>query len=341
MVHLPRAPQTTGSLRLPNAIQPPTGLLPKARAIQKEYPQVRDTGYNVIGQSDAAVALPIAETPTDIGEVGPQAEDQRGYGANQRNESDDSGGEDEADYGDDGNLGFEELFDEVEEEVMEEEEMDVPNVRPAGQFDDGDDEFDEDYLHTVQALDSFGYGILSSLSRQEAISLALFCAKIKSKSPRQGYQEYQDIVDSLLNERPMDIRTIHKLLERKTGIRHVQYQVCDNNCYCYAEKPDAESCPECGTPRRKAGLGRRKTFECIDLIHLLRLRYSDPSSAAQYQVYVNALHQNPAPKVHRDIWDGKLMEELRRKGMFLLGTDLAFLCSTDGVNLFRKGISSM
>jgi len=40
----------------------------------------------------------------------------------------------------------------------------------------------------------------------------------------------------------------------------------------------------------------------------------------------------------RDFWDGKLFQKLQAAGMFLDYRDLAFFCSTDGVNLFRKGI---
>jgi len=115
------------------------------------------------------------------------------------------------------------------------------------------------------------------------------------------------------------------LLERKTGIKHVRYQVCENGCYCYAEKPDAETCPECGAPRPAEF--KKKTFDFIDVVYLLRLQYSDAAVATRFQAYRSKLQAHNDGSI-RDIWDGKLVEKIRAEGMLLENTDLAFLCST-------------
>jgi len=194
---------------------------------------------------------------------------------------------------------------------------------------------EDDNAELVAALELFGYGILSCLTNSEAISLALFITKIQNTTPRHGYQDYQELLNALLAAHTLDIRTVHSLLERKTGIKHIRYQVCENGCYCFARTPHAEFCPVCETPRPQKF---KKTFDCIDLVHLLRLHYSHPATAAQFQEYRESLRVDCSDGQHiRDFWDGKLFKHLHRLGMFLDDRDVAFLCSSDGVNLFRKG----
>jgi len=200
-----------------------------------------------------------------------------------------------------------------------------------GNSEDGED----DYTELVEALESFGYGILSCLTNSEAISLALFITKVQNTTPRHGYQDYQELLNALLASHTLDIRTVHSLLERKTGIKHIRYQVCEKGCYCFAKTPQATSCPVCTTPRPQKFM---KTFDCIDLIHLLRLHYSHRTTAEGFQDYRESLRVDGNDGHHiRDFWDGKLFKHLHRLGMFLDGRDIAFLCSSDGVNLFRKG----
>ena len=174
------------------------------------------------------------------------------------------------------------------------------------------------------------------MTHAEAVSLALYIAKIQSKAPHQGYKEYQDLLQCLLAERPYDIRTVQALLERKTGIKQIRHQVCENNCYCFAEKPTLHACPECGTPRSLSRV--TKTFDCLNLIHLFRLRYSHPATAIQFQLYRTSLRTQADNRDLRDFWDGKLAQKLHADGLFADDRELVFLCSTDGVNLFRKGM---
>ena len=194
-----------------------------------------------------------------------EAEDEPGFGANQKPDpvEEERQNDNKDDVTDDNN---EDIFVDPGEENIHGGGLEIPDL----QLQEPDD---SEYNGLVEALDLFGYGVLSFLTRPEAVSLSLFLAKIQCKAPRQGYREYQDILRCLLAERPMDIRTVHAMLERKTGIKHLRYQVCNNGCYCFAEEPEAEACPECGEARRPVTKDS-KTFDCIDLLHLLRLQYS-------------------------------------------------------------------
>jgi len=194
-----------------------------------------------------------------------EAEDEPGFGANQKPDpvEEERQNDNKDDVTDDNN---EDIFVDPGEENIHGGGLEIPDL----QLQEPDD---SEYNGLVEALDLFGYGVLSFLTRPEAVSLSLFLAKIQCKAPRQGYREYQDILRCLLAERPMDIRTVHAMLERKTGIKHLRYQVCNNGCYCFAEEPEAEACPECGEARWPVTKDS-KTFDCIDLLHLLRLQYS-------------------------------------------------------------------
>src|SRR3954465_684556 len=73
----------------------------------------------------------------------------------------------------------------------------------------------------------------SLLSLQELTSLALYKAKCFNNITRDGHKAYCDIFTATNPEPPLDIRTIERLLQRSTGIAHVRYDCCKNNCVCF------------------------------------------------------------------------------------------------------------
>ena len=122
-----------------------------------------------------------------------------------------------------------------------------------------------------------------------------------------------------------------------TGVAHVSYDVCINNCICFAEHPEQLSCPLCGEARyRRVGHKDipRKTFDYIPVQHRL---YSDPKAARDLKSYRKKLEDTAEGDVLRDFWDAKLCAELKKKGILTDPRSLAFYFSTDGVCLFRKG----
>ena len=98
------------------------------------------------------------------------AEDEDSFGANQPLESDEDIDEDIEDHIDDPeyNNALIDLLDE-NVQVLHSEEPEDP---------------DDNNLGLIEALDQFGYGVLSCLTKAEAVSLALFIAKVQSKAPR-------------------------------------------------------------------------------------------------------------------------------------------------------------
>jgi hypothetical protein len=281
--------------------------------------------------TSATKRLPETNLESDILDSYHDADDEDGFGANQQCESDAESSALEDELMDEDNL------DSMLEDVTcdSEDDLNFPDTGTGTPAPHNLDPDDDDNYHVLEALELFGYGVLSCLTHIEAVSLALYIIKLQSNAPCRGYQEYQELLQCLLSERPFDIRTVHTLLERKTGIKYIQYQVCENNCHCFAEKPNADACPECGTPRPKKF---NKFFECLDMIHLYRLWYSHSATAIQFQVYKASLRTSNEHQELRDFWDGKLVQKLQAEGFFADDRDLAFLFSTDGVNLFRKGM---
>ena len=99
------------------------------------------------------------------------------------------------------------------------------------------------------------------------------------------------------------MRTIHKAVQTLTGVVHVSYDVCVNNCICFAEYPQQLQCPLCGEARYLR-IGHkdvpRKTFDCIPVQHRPRLLYSDPKIALQLNSYRKKLEDSAEGDLLRD-----------------------------------------
>ena len=138
----------------------------------------------------------------------------------------------------------------------------------------------------------------------------------------------------------LDLHTVHKAIQSLTGVAHTSYDVCVNNCICFADCPDQINCLSCGEARYHRVAQKdtaRKTFDYIAVQHRLRLLYSDPKMAQQLKSYRKRLEESAEGNVVRDFWDAKLCAELKKKGVLNDPRSLAFYFSTDGVFLFRKG----
>ncbi|KAI5791147.1 hypothetical protein EDC01DRAFT_616322, partial [Geopyxis carbonaria] len=70
-----------------------------------------------------------------------------------------------------------------------------------------------------------------------------------------------------------------------TGIQAIKFDVCKNNCVCYAGYSDHTSCPVCALPRCDPQSSKPwRSFSYIPLLHRLALRYADLS-------YVQRIHK--------------------------------------------------
>ena len=190
-----------------------------------------------------------------------------------------------------------------------------------------------------KATVDFDYEHLACLTPQEATSIALYKGKIEYNVTHDAYKYFCKVVSKRTKLHILDLRTIHKAIQCLTGVAHVSYDVCINNCICFAEYPEQLSCPLCGEARYRC-IGHkdipRKTFDYIPVQHCLRLLYSDPKAARDLKSYLKKLEDTAEGVVLRDFWDANLCAELKKKGILTDPRSLAFYFSTDGVCLFRK-----
>lgn len=76
------------------------------------------------------------------------------------------------------------------------------------------------------------------------------------------------------------------------------------------------------------------------MFHRHCLWYANLDRAKELKAYKKTLFEKTESEASlRDFWDRKLDKSLLSKGMFTDIRDVAFYFSTDGVNLFRKGMS--
>ena len=174
------------------------------------------------------------------------------------------------------------------------------------------------------------------------MSIALYKVKMKNNVTRDGHKNYSRVFSEQSKFPCLDVRTVHKIIRSATGVAHVSYDVCVNNCVCFVKYPEQHTCPSCGEARyHRVGLKDvpRKTFDYIPVQHRLRLLYSDPKMARQLKSYRKMLEDtaDASGNILRDFWDAKLCAELKKKGILTDPRSLAFYFSTDRVYLFRKG----
>ena len=191
-----------------------------------------------------------------------------------------------------------------------------------------------------EATVDFDYKNLVPLTPQLATPIALYRGKIEYRITCDAFKYFCRVVSKRTKFPILDLRTIHKAVQTLTGVVHVGYDGCANNCIHFAEYPQQLQCPLCGGARYRR-VGHKdvpwKTFDYIPVQHLLHLLYSDPGIAHHLKSYRKKLEDSAEGDVLGDFWDAKLCAELKRKGILNDPRSLAFYFNVDGVCLFRKG----
>ena len=137
---------------------------------------------------------------------------------------------------------------------------------------------------------------------------------------------------------------VRKALEEYTQIKHIRIDCCIQACCAYTGPyKDLQSCPYCLEPRYTQDRHKNKpaepkprcTVDYTSTIRKLRIQFADPSRARLLST------RPPANDILRDIWDGKFIEHLQKKGFFIDSRDVALGLSTDGIQLFEIGTASV
>lgn len=133
-------------------------------------------------------------------------------------------------------------------------------------------------------------------------------------------------------------------LAQITEINHVRYDVCRNNCICYATFPDAQECHLCHEPRLDKRGNPWKTFDYIPITHRLRLLYTDSGYVRRTVQYKQPFQdkllytaENPRTSTC-DYWDSLLHSTFQNdRDLWQDVREVGFIFSTDGFSLFKVG----
>lgn len=167
------------------------------------------------------------------------------------------------------------------------------------------------------------------------MSFLLYDIKRRHTVTREAHERYTNIIRNLSPLTPFCFPTTLTRMESVTGIRHERYDCCVNSCMAFTES-ESNHCLICLSPRFDRSGKPVKTLDYIPLIHQLCLQYSCPSRSQTLMSYPADCQSNyRRSQIMTDIWNGKLLAQLREIGLFNQHTDLSLSFYTDGVKLFK------
>ncbi|KAH0611860.1 uncharacterized protein H6S33_011125 [Morchella sextelata] len=197
----------------------------------------------------------------------------------------------------------------------------------------------------------FPYGARKmAMSKTELLSVAIHDIKLTHKLSRASASDMTSLInnisftDSVEDVDPRgrscwDYRTTKKWIQNKTGVESISIDCCKSSCMSYALYPDKRQCDYCQHPRWKDGnIGAGKepyaTYDYIPIEHRLRLWYADPVRASWLIAYRDQVESQEG--VTSDFWTGDLYRDMKAKRLFQQKTDLGFVLTTDGVQIFQS-----
>lgn len=191
---------------------------------------------------------------------------------------------------------------------------------------------------------NYPYGQTTHMDIPEdlALSLDYFRVKVHHNMPNSAFEDMMRVGKRVSMDQEGSYQVMASALGNYTAINHVRYDCCRNNCVCFVDWPDEQSCPICEKDRLTPGPKRipYSTFDYIPITHRLRLLWASPKISAKMKNYVSHRHRantNNPEGIVTDFWDGQLFKDLRGKGFFGDVRDIALAFSTDGLQLFKIG----
>lgn len=191
---------------------------------------------------------------------------------------------------------------------------------------------------------NYPYGETTHMDIPEdlALSLDYFRVKVHHNMPTSAFEDMMKVGKRVSMDQEGSYRVMASALGNYTAINHVRYDCCRDNCVCFVDWPDEQSCPICEKNRLIPGPKRipYSTFDYIPITHRLRLLRANPETSAKMKNYVSYRHRANADNpegIVTDFWDGQLFKDLRGKGFFGDVRDIALAFSTDGLQLFKIG----
>lgn len=167
----------------------------------------------------------------------------------------------------------------------------------------GDEKFNAYRDHNLDPQNStfdFINAHKNSLTTTELVGHATYHIKFEGNVARAHHSKYLQLIRALSGptRQPQDPCTVEKRMSSFTGVNHIRYDVCKNNCVCFTgEHAVLDKCPECNHDRWKPKPTARplvptqhrrelyNTFDYIPIIHSLRLQMAHPKQSQEFLDY--------------------------------------------------------
>lgn len=178
------------------------------------------------------------------------------------------------------------------------------------------------------------------LTKRDALSYAIIDIQSSHQVPREASYKFTRLLRAGAPAPPYDSRTTLRHLQKRTGIRFVEYDCCINSCMSYGPFPERTTCTHCGEDRYNENGRSRASYLYIPIIHRLKLQYASPKRAQKLTEYRASVESRGGDStntddLHEDFWNGQLYCDQKEQGLYSQDTDLGFFFSTDGVRIFK------
>ncbi|RPB06454.1 hypothetical protein P167DRAFT_580522 [Morchella conica CCBAS932] len=172
------------------------------------------------------------------------------------------------------------------------EPMDEPINEPY--FDDnrgGEEEQPED-IHNIKDLP---YQTIPNINLPDSIlkHYALMKVQMDGNVAQDIHRRCLAAVQGFISIFKLDEASARRELRAITGIHHVQYDMCRNNCICFAAFPTAKACNMCKADRKDANWKPYRTFDYIPFTHRLCLLYTDAGYIRETMKYKESFPTDP------------------------------------------------
>lgn len=195
------------------------------------------------------------------------------------------------------------------------EPMDEPINEPY--FDDnrGEEEEQPEDIHNIK---DFPYQIIPNINLPDSIPkhYALMKVRMDGNVAQDFHRRCLAAVQGFISIFKLDEASARRELRAITGIHHVQYDVCRNNCICFAAFPTSKACNMCKADRKDANGKPYRTFDYIPFTHRLCPLYTDAGYVRETMKYKESFPTDPYtadnPRVStRDYWDSLLYSAVK------------------------------
>ncbi|KAI0698940.1 hypothetical protein BC835DRAFT_1268552, partial [Cytidiella melzeri] len=190
---------------------------------------------------------------------------------------------------------------------------------------------------------------ITPLTAAEKQSLQLYVAWFSTNGTAAAYAKFAAFIRLITREPILSLKMARKLAMKLTNVHPFKVQICPNNCIAYAgpyaklqqcpgklkshDKKNADT-----APRFVSGPLPFKEMLVVPALEVIRAMFANKTTSRQMR-YRDKLMQKVlhlGHEAYRDFASGKLLRELRKRGLFQHMRDGSYMMTTDGCQLTMK-----